>query len=64
MKKNLKKLHPSKAWVLLYPLYARHFLFGSDYGEFIALIKTEFELTPEQERSIRLEWEIKEQILG
>lgn len=58
------KLHSSKVWGFLYPIYAREFLFGNDYEEFALLIQKDFDLTTDQWMAVLEEWEFKEMILS
>jgi hypothetical protein len=62
-----KKLnvHPSKIfYTYLYPLYAKEFLFGDSYQEFIELIEEDFILTVRQKNAIETAWEEKEEIIS
>ncbi len=64
-KLNLSKVHHSKVFYgYIYPIYAKEFLFGSDYELFALLLEKHFILTPEQWEIILTEWEFKEQILS
>ena len=65
MKKiNLEKIHTSKVWEWLYPIYAKQFLFGNSYEELAQEIQKSFVLTPNQWEAILGEWEYKEMILS
>lgn len=48
---------------IIYPLYAREFLFGTSYEEFILIVKVNFILNSQQENFILEHWEKKERIL-
>ena len=63
MKKKIN-VHSSKVWEFLYPIYAREFLFGSDYEQFALLIQKDFDLTTDQWMAVLEEWELKERILS
>jgi hypothetical protein len=64
-KVNLSGVHPSKVFYgYLYPLFARPFLFGSNYQEFAEMVSMEFKLTPQQWEAVLQEWELKETILA
>ena len=62
---SLKKVAKTKVFSeYIYPVFAKDFLFGSDYELFAQLISKKFELTPEQWECILIEWEFKENILN
>jgi hypothetical protein len=62
---NLKNIEKTKVFSkYIYPVFAREFLFGSDYDLFALHIGRYFILTPEQWECILIEWEDKEQILS
>jgi hypothetical protein len=64
-KVNLSAVHPSKVFYgYLYPLFARPFLFGSNYQQFAEMVQMEFFLSPEQWEAVLQEWELKEKILA
>ena len=64
-KVNLSAIHPTKVFYgYLYPIYAKQFLFGSNYQIFAELVQESFVLTPEQWEVILNEWEFKESILA
>jgi hypothetical protein len=48
---------------IIYPMYAKEFLFGSNYEQFASLVSTNFILNPEQWEYILEHWEQKEKIL-
>ena len=48
---------------VIYPMYAREFLFGNDYEKFAFLISANFILNAEQWEYILEHWEQKETIL-
>ena len=48
---------------VIYPVYAREFLLGSDYEKFAALVSERFILNPEQWEYILEHWELKEKLL-
>ncbi len=48
----------------MYPLYAKEFLFGDSYQEFIELIEEDFILTVRQKNAIETAWEEKEEIIS
>lgn len=57
-------IHPSKIfYTYLYPLYAKEFLFGDNYNEFIEIIEDDFILTINQRNAIKIAWEEKEDFL-
>lgn len=60
---NLTAMHPTKVWAVIYPLYARQFLFGRDYDTFAQMVAQECILTPNQWDAILAEWEFKEYFL-
>ena len=65
MKLNLNKVHASKVFYgYIYPVFAKEFLFGSDYEIFAITVSEKFKLTPEQWCAILTEWELKELILS
>jgi hypothetical protein len=61
---NLSAFHPEKAWKMVYQVYTREFLFGSDYEQFAEMVATEFTLTSEQWQQVLDEWEFKERMLS
>lgn len=48
---------------IIYPLYAKEFLFSSDYEKFLELVQLNFILNPEQWEYILEHWNLKEEIL-
>ena len=48
---------------LIYPIYAREFLFGNNYESFASLISANFKLNSVQWELILEHWELKESIL-
>ena len=65
---TIKKLDYSKSTVdifykVIYPLYAREFLFGNDYEQFAFLVSANFILNDIQWEYILEHWENKETIL-
>ena len=48
---------------IIYPIYAKEFLFGSNYENFAKMLQTKFILNPEQWQYILEHWEEKESIL-
>ena len=48
---------------IIYPMYAREFLFGNSYEDFAFLVSANFILNPEQWELILEHWEFKERIL-
>jgi hypothetical protein len=48
---------------VIYPLYAKEFIFGNDYEVFVNLIKTNFILNNEQWEYISEHWDKKESML-
>jgi len=63
-KVNLKNIYKTKVFnEYIYPVFAKEFLFGSDYEQFATLVQSMFILTPEQWECVLIEWEFKEQIL-
>lgn len=47
----------------IYPIYAKEFLFGSNYEQFAFLVSANFILNPQQWEYILEHWELKESIL-
>lgn len=65
---TIKKLDYSKIkkdifYQVIYPLYAKEFLFNSNYENFIFLVEANFILNKEQKEYIKEHWELKENIL-
>lgn len=65
---TIKKFDYSKStedifYEVIYPLYAREFLFGSDYEQFTSIVEVHFILNPVQWEYILEHWELKESIL-
>lgn len=48
---------------IIYPLYAKEFLFGYNYLVFAQMVEKNFKLNPEQWELILEHWEQKESIL-
>ena len=48
---------------IIYPIYAKEFLFGSNYEAFALLVSANFILNAEQWQYILDHWELKESIL-
>ena len=48
---------------IIYPIYAKEFLFGSNYENFAKMLQTKFILNPEQWQYILEYWDEKESIL-
>ena len=65
MKKLLdyRKSNKDIFYSIIYPLYAKDFLFGNDYETFAKLVQERFILNPIQWEYILNHWEEKEQIL-
>ena len=64
-KRNLSAIHPSKVFYgYIYPIYAKDFLFGSNYQLFAEKVQESFVLTSEQWETVLQEWEMKEMILS
>lgn len=62
---NLKKVAKTKVFgEYVYPVFAKEFLFGSDYELFAQLISKKFDLTSGQWECILIEWEFKETLLN
>jgi hypothetical protein len=66
---KIKKFDYSKSKVdifysILYPLYAKEFLFGDNYEKFALTISANFILNSEQWEYILEHWELKESILS
>ena len=64
----IKKFDYSKStedifYKVIYPIYAKAFLFGSDYESFAFDVSANFILNPEQWEYILEHWEMKESIL-
>ena len=65
---TIKKFDYSKAtedifYKIIYPIYAREFLFGSNYEQFAFLVEANFILNAAQWGYILEHWDIKETIL-
>jgi len=68
MVKTIKKLDYSKStedifYKVIYPIYAREFLFGSKYEDFAFMVSANFILNASQWEYILEHWEQKEIIL-
>ena len=66
---KIKKLDYSKSdkdifYKIIYPIYAKEFLFGSNYEYFATMISTNFILNSEQWEYILEHWEEKQNILS
>ena len=48
---------------IIYPIYAKEFLFGSDYEKFAIMVSEKFILNSEQWEYILEHWEEKESLL-
>ena len=48
---------------IIYPIYAREFLFGNNYESFASLVSANFKLNSVQWELILEHWELKESIL-
>ena len=48
---------------IIYPIYAREFLFGNSYKDFVFLIEANFILNIEQWEYIEEHWRVKEELL-
>lgn len=48
---------------IIYPIYAKEFLYGSNYENFTLSVSANFILNAEQWEAILEHWELKEQIL-
>jgi len=65
---TIKKFDYSKSkedifYKILYPIYAKEFLFGSNYENFAFTVSANFILNAEQWEYILEHWELKETIL-
>lgn len=65
---TIKKFDYSKStedifYKVIYPLYAREFLFGNNYEQFVFLVEVNFILNATQWEYILEHWEEKESIL-
>ncbi len=60
---NLTHLKCDVFYKIIYPLYAREFLFGDNYEEFASLVEQSFLLNETQWENILREWEFKEDLL-
>lgn len=65
---TIKKFDYSKSkedifYKIIYPIYAREFLFGSNYEDFALSVSANFILNPEQWEYILEHWNEKETIL-
>lgn len=66
---TIKKLDYSKTttdifYKILYPIFAKEFLFGNDYNYFISTVSNNFILNDTQLEYILEHWKQKEGILG
>ena len=48
---------------IIYPVYAKEFLYGSNYENFAFLVQANFKLNSKQWQKILEHWELKESIL-
>ena len=48
---------------IIYPIYAKEFLFGNDYEKFVYIVSAKFILNTTQWEFILEHWELKESIL-
>tara|TARA_R110000868_G_C10334311_1_gene714542 strand:+ start:136 stop:351 length:216 start_codon:yes stop_codon:yes gene_type:complete len=65
---TIKKFDYSKStedifYKIIYPVYAKEFLYGSNYENFAFLVSANFILNAEQWELILEHWELKETIL-
>lgn len=65
---TIKKFDYSKStkdifWQIIYPLYAKEFMYGKDYEAFAFLVSANFILNPIQWEYILEHWEQKESIV-
>ena len=65
---TIKKFDYSKSredifYKILYPIYAKEFLYGSNYENFAFMVSANFILNPQQWEYILEHWEQKESIL-
>jgi hypothetical protein len=65
---TIKKFDYSKStkdifWQIIYPLYAREFMYGKSYESFAFIVSANFILNPEQWEYILEHWEQKESIV-
>lgn len=65
---KIKKFDYSKSkedifYKVVYPIYAREFLFGDNYENFAFIVSANFILNSEQWEYILEHWELKESIL-
>ena len=63
MKVDLTKAKGEVFYKYIYPSFAKHFLFGSNYVYFAEMVQERFVLNKKQWDSLLSEWEIKESIL-
>lgn len=68
IKMTIKKFDYSKStedifYKVIYPVYAREFLFGNNYEQFAFLVEANFILNAKQWKYILEHWEQKESIL-
>ena len=49
---------------VIYPMYAREFLFGNSYEYFIQTVEANFIINPDQRNNILIHWVQKERILA
>ena len=49
---------------IIYPVYAKEFLYGSNYENFVFLVQANFKLNSNQWQKILEHWELKESILN
>ena len=60
---DLSKIGANVFYKFIYPMFARDFLFGTDYDEFAHIVSGHFILNEKQWSAVLAEWEVKEQIL-
>jgi hypothetical protein len=48
---------------IIYPIYAKEFLFGNNYKDFVFLVEANFILNIEQWEYIEEHWRVKEELL-
>ena len=61
---NYSKIDEDIFYKIIYPIYAKEFLFGSDYKDFVFIVSANFILNAPQWDYILEHWEKKESILA
>lgn len=62
--RNKLNLPPSKMFEYIYPMFAKDFLMGRNWFEFLTLVLNHFDLDQSQIEALKNEWDLKEKILS